>query len=129
VALFQDSNVSAGEKSQWGGVLIAIIVIAIISSVGAAMSERSKRSSDMTVALPIEKIDGLNANQKKLVLEMLYDFQLYQNIPPDIPLKLARKMLDQSTMNKLWRWRNFGKNSKTATTLQMTVGVDLHQVS
>jgi hypothetical protein len=123
VALFQDQSISTDEKSNWGAVLVSIIVITILGTIGAVVFDKLKKTSEIIVNLPVEQVEKLNDEQKRLVHQMMFNFRLHQHIPADLPLKNAKQMLDPATFNKLWRWRNLGKTSKSPLTLQMTVGV------
>jgi hypothetical protein len=129
VALFHDPSLSGTQKNAWGIVLVSIIVLTILVNIALVMRERYKTSAEVIVTIPTSKVDQLSPAQQMMFFEMLFDFQLHQNLPADIPLKAARQMLSPTTLTKLWKWRNIANISRTTKTLQMTVGVNLRQTS
>jgi hypothetical protein len=123
VALFSDASLPDAQKSVWGGLLVAVVTIATCFTLGIVAVGKLKSMQESIVSLPSDKVAQLSAEQQALVFRMLYNFSLYQRLPADIPIKIAKNMLDPVTFNKLWRWRNFGKTAKSLPTqLKMTVG-------
>jgi hypothetical protein len=122
VALFQENVLPDAEKNTWGGLLVAVVTIATLVTVGIAVVGKLESMQESIVSIPSDKVARLTPQQQALIYRMLYNFSLYQRLPADIPIKIAKQKLDPRTFNKLWRWRTLGKTAKSLPNeLKMTV--------